>query len=146
MKKLGLLVLVLGCSSSSSSKQPPTPATPEPAPAAPAEPTAKQEPPPAPAPEPAPDTGGYRLVAPSALQFQAADPSKPGLKLPAGAKPGLHSHTADYHAVLISGAHKHWQPGEEKKAKVLAPGSYWYQPGKQAHGDECTGSEPCIVY
>jgi beta-alanine degradation protein BauB len=165
MKHLALVALVIGCSSGSSSKQPTMPPAEPTPPAPPADQAAKQEPPAEPAPPPAPDTGGYRLVAPSGLQYQAVDPAAtaPGpeiaivsgdlqkggaffLKLPAGAKPGLHTHSADYHAVLISGAHKHWQPGEDKKAKVLPPGSYWYQPGKQAHGDECTGAEPCVIY
>ena len=115
-------------------------------------------------PEPAPDTGGFRMVAPSALEYTALDP-KGGkgpelaavsggnggggsffLRLPPGSKPGLHTHSADYHAILVSGTHKHWLPGGDKKAKALAPGSYWFQPGKAPHGDECVGPEPCVLF
>ena len=77
------------------------------------------------------------------------DPSKGKssilLKLKKGAAP-LHTHTADYHAVLISGQHKHRDKGQdEKSAKALGPGSYWFQPGKQPHGDACLTDE-CILY
>lgn len=163
MRYLPLAVLILGCSSGG---KPPTGPTPPggggdnaggPGGGAP---VAKPEPPP-----PPPDTGGYRLVAPSALKWMPLDPNAAGgpelavvsgdpqkgesgffLKLPPGTKPGLHTHTADYHAIVISGAPKHWLPGEDKKAKPLGPGSYWFQPGNQPHGDECTGPEPCVVY
>ena len=162
------LLLLLGCSSGNKQPQNPTPpdteAKTDPALAAadkPAEeaakPVAKKEPPP-------PDTGGYKLVLPASLTYNSLDPSKPGMpeiavvsgdlqkgggffmKLPPGFKGGLHTHTSDYHAVVVSGAPKHWLPGEEKKAKPLGAGSYWFQPGSQPHGDECTGTEPCVLY
>lgn len=153
MRHLALAVLVLGCGSSS--PRPADPAAPEPA----ADAVAAPEPP----PPPPPDTGGYRLVAPSALTYAPLMPDAPGpalavvtgdlqqgggffLKLPPGTSPGLHTHTADYHAIVISGAPRHWLPGEEKKARPLAAGSYWFQPGNQPHGDDCTGPEPCVLY
>jgi quercetin dioxygenase-like cupin family protein len=68
------------------------------------------------------------------------------LKLPPGAKTGIHTHTSDYHAVVVSGAPKHWLVGGDAKAKPLASGSYWFQPGGQAHGDECTGKDPCVLF
>lgn len=124
-------------------------------------PVAKKEEPP---PPPPPDTGGFKLVAPSALKYAPLDPSQQGgpeiavvsgdmksgggffLKLPAGFKAPMHTHTADYHAVVVSGAPKHWLPGGDKAAKALTPGSYWFQPGGQPHDDECTGSEACVLY
>ncbi len=168
MRHLLLALLAFGCSSNG--KQPVNPTPEGPAggggtgPTEPAggggDPVAKPEPPP-----PPPDTGGFRLVASSALKWMPLDPSgKPGpeiavvsgdpqkgesgifLKLPPGTNPGLHTHTADYHAVVISGAPKHWLPGEEKKAKPLGVGSYWFQPGNQPHGDECTGTQACVLY
>ena len=131
-----------------------------------AKPTTTQEPAPVAEsrPAPPPDTGGFRIVPANTLEYTPVDPKNPQgpalapvsggaagggsffLKLPAGSKPGLHTHTADYHAVVVSGAPKHWLPGEDKKAKVLGPGSYWFQPGNQPHGDECTGSEPCVLF
>jgi quercetin dioxygenase-like cupin family protein len=115
--------------------------------------------------KPAPvDTGGHSIVPAAKVAYTAMDPKNPEgiqfsmmhgelpkggaffLKIPAGMNAGLHTHTADYHAVLVSGAARHWLPGEDKKAKPLAAGSYWFQPGGQPHGDECTGKEPCVLF
>lgn len=147
---LTLSLAALGCGGTD--KQPASPA-----PSAVAEqPAPKAEPPP-----PPPDTGGYRLVEPAGLAWKPASPGGPEIaivtgtldqgggyfmRLAPGHKPGLHTHTSDYHAIVISGAPKHWLPGEEKKAQALGPGSYWFQPGGQPHGDECTGTEPCVLY
>lgn len=58
----------------------------------------------------------------------------------------LHVHTADYHLVLLEGTMRHWQRGEdEADAKPLGPGSYWFQPGGQAHADSCL-SETCVMF
>jgi quercetin dioxygenase-like cupin family protein len=163
--------LVLGCSGK---KQPAKPTPPPPGdgmaktgdtgPATKEEPVApkKEEPPP---PPKGPDTGGFKLIPTSAQTFAPLDASKPGgpelavvsgdpmksggglfLKLPAGFKSGLHTHTADYHAVVVSGAPKHYLVGGDKAAKPLGVGSYWFQPGGQPHGDECTGKDPCVLY
>jgi quercetin dioxygenase-like cupin family protein len=67
------------------------------------------------------------------------------LKLKKGSAP-LHVHSSDYHATLIQGTTKHWEEGqEEKDAKTLGPGSYWFQPGKAVHGDACLTDE-CIIF
>ena len=66
------------------------------------------------------------------------------LKLPGGFDSGMHSHTADYQAVLIKGT---WVHTNEGGAPVeLAPGSHVMQPGKQMHNDACKGTEECIVF
>lgn len=58
----------------------------------------------------------------------------------------LHYHTSDYHLVLLKGTMKHWAAGEkESEAKVLEPGSYWFQPGNQAHADSCLTDE-CLMF
>jgi hypothetical protein len=58
----------------------------------------------------------------------------------------LHYHTSDYHLVLLQGTMKHWAVGtQEADAKPLGPGSYWYQPGNQAHGDSCLSDE-CLMF
>jgi quercetin dioxygenase-like cupin family protein len=58
----------------------------------------------------------------------------------------MHSHTADYQAVVIKGTMKHWAKGEDAaKAPRLRPGSWWSQPGKQVHTDACLDEE-CVVY
>lgn len=65
------------------------------------------------------------------------------MKLPKGPAP-LHSHSAGYHGTVVAGQAKHWPEGGEKTAKVLRPGSHWYQPATQNHGDECLSAE-CVL-
>ncbi|MGH9841766.1 MAG: cupin domain-containing protein [Blastocatellia bacterium] len=58
----------------------------------------------------------------------------------------LHFHTSDYHLAVLQGTMKHWAEGEqETDAKPLGPGSYWFQPGNQAHGDACLTDE-CLMF
>lgn len=72
-------------------------------------------------------------------------PSDMILKMPKG--PGtLHTHTADYHLTIISGEMKHWDASsEEANARVLGPGSYWFQPGGEPHADSCLSGE-CVMF
>jgi hypothetical protein len=57
----------------------------------------------------------------------------------------LHSHSSDYHLVVLRGTVKHWEEGHtEDQAQPLAPGSYWFQPGNKVHGDSCLADE-CVV-
>jgi quercetin dioxygenase-like cupin family protein len=57
----------------------------------------------------------------------------------------LHIHTADYHLIVLEGSMKHWAAGEsEATVPVLGPGSYWFQPGGVAHGDECV-ADSCLM-
>ena len=67
------------------------------------------------------------------------------LKLPPGFEAGMHSHTADYHAVLIQGTWVHTVEGDTNPPKDLAPGSYVFQPGKQNHNDVCKSKVECII-
>src|SRR5262245_14679075 len=58
----------------------------------------------------------------------------------------LHTHTSDYHLTVIQGTMKHWLKGElEADAKPMGPGSYWFQPGKLAHGNSCLSDE-CVMF
>ena len=66
------------------------------------------------------------------------------LKLPAGAKSGVHGHTNDYFATVIAGSPAHGV-SEKDPGKPLAVGSTWFQPGNQMHHDTCTGDNACIV-
>ncbi len=72
-------------------------------------------------------------------------PSAALLKYPKG--PGrMHVHTADYHLVVLQGTMKHWAKGEqEANVEPLHPGSYWFQPGNQAHADACLSDE-CVMF
>lgn len=67
------------------------------------------------------------------------------LKIPAGFESGMHSHTFDYHAVLVQGTWVHTNEGDANP-KELTPGSYVMQPGKQMHNDQCKGTQECIVF
>jgi hypothetical protein len=71
-------------------------------------------------------------------------PSAMLLTMQEGAVP-LHVHSADYHLAVIEGQMKHWGPGEDAShAPALGPGSYWFQPGGQAHADACL-SPTCVM-
>jgi quercetin dioxygenase-like cupin family protein len=58
----------------------------------------------------------------------------------------MHVHTADYHCVVLEGTMQHWEQGQSQtQAKLLNPGSFWFQPGNAAHSDACL-SEQCLMY
>ncbi len=58
----------------------------------------------------------------------------------------MHVHSSDYHLVLLEGSMRHSAPGEDPaKLPALGPGSFWYQPGEQAHADSCL-SEQCVMF
>ncbi len=72
-------------------------------------------------------------------------PSDMLLKMPKGAGV-MHTHTADYHLTIISGEMKHWDPSvSEAQVRPLGPGSYWFQPGGEAHADSCLSDE-CVMF
>jgi hypothetical protein len=64
------------------------------------------------------------------------------LRMPPNFEAGLHTHTADYHAVSVQGTWVH--TNEDGNGKELPPGSYVFQPGKQPHNDLCKGPSECI--
>lgn len=67
------------------------------------------------------------------------------MKLGRGAFP-MHTHSASYQLVVIKGVMKHWDAqGSQKTAQKMGPGSFWYQPAGQAHGDACE-SEECVWF
>lgn len=68
------------------------------------------------------------------------------LKIPANSPPNVHSHTGDYQTIVVKGQSKHWVEGKESEAKTLSAGGWWWQPGKQVHGDQCVSAEPCIAF
>ena len=68
------------------------------------------------------------------------------LKLPAGFEAGMHSHTADYYAVLVQGTWVHTNEGDTSPPKELTVGSYVFQPGKQNHNDVCKSKTDCIIF
>lgn len=67
------------------------------------------------------------------------------MKMGTGAFP-MHTHTANYQLVVIKGVMKHWgADGSREQAPKMGPGSYWYQPAGQAHGDSCESDE-CVWF
>jgi len=119
----------------------------------------------APAPAAPPAAAAKMTVTPAAnVKWQPLDPKSPMgiqvssvqgdmwkganssffLKLPAGARSGLHAHTNDYYAVVISGQAGHGN-NEKEASTPLAVGSTWFQPGKGMHFDSCLGDKDCVI-
>lgn len=69
------------------------------------------------------------------------------LRTPPGFRSGLHSHTADYWAVVVQGAWEHWVPSTgEGTGNRLEPGAHWTQAKTQLHEDSCVSDVPCIIF
>jgi quercetin dioxygenase-like cupin family protein len=66
------------------------------------------------------------------------------LKWPTGFKSVLHTHTADYYAVVIQGTVLNYRPGGKKTP--LTPGSYWFQRGGEPHVTECVTKGGCMAF
>jgi quercetin dioxygenase-like cupin family protein len=68
------------------------------------------------------------------------------LRVPAGFVAPVHTHTADYRAVVIEGRWRHWYTqNKSDEAPPLAPGSYWTQTANIWHADACVSDTPCII-
>lgn len=65
------------------------------------------------------------------------------IKLPAGDKGMLHTHTNDYHAIGITASSASQDGG---KTHAVPQGTYWFQPGGTAHFNACPGKTPCIGF
>ena len=58
----------------------------------------------------------------------------------------MHVHSADYQCVVLEGTMQHWEQGQSQaQAKLLHPGSHWFQPGNVAHSDACV-TDQCLMY
>lgn len=58
----------------------------------------------------------------------------------------MHVHSADYQCVVLEGTMQHWEQGQSQaQAKLLQPGSHWFQPGNVAHSDACV-TDQCLMY
>lgn len=72
-------------------------------------------------------------------------PSTMLMRLKKGTSP-LHVHSSDYQLVVIEGTMKHLSAKQKEiDGKPLGPGSYWFQPGGEAHSDACLVDE-CLMY
>jgi quercetin dioxygenase-like cupin family protein len=74
-------------------------------------------------------------------------PSAVMMKFPPNFPGGMHTHTYAYHAVVVSGASKHWGNDEtEATAALQMPGDYWFQEAGQVHQDSFPTVEETILY
>jgi hypothetical protein len=68
------------------------------------------------------------------------------LNVPGGFESGLHSHTADYWAVVVEGRWRHWVPSTGEGVGIeLTPGAHWTQIHTQPHEDACVSKTPCTI-
>lgn len=69
------------------------------------------------------------------------------LRAPPGFESGLHSHTADYWAVVVQGTWKHWVPTTgEGVGLTFEPGAHWTQIHTELHQDACVSKVPCVIF
>jgi quercetin dioxygenase-like cupin family protein len=69
------------------------------------------------------------------------------LSAPAGFRSGLHTHTADYWAIVVLGTWEHWVPStSEGVGTKLEPGAFWTQMKNQPHEDACVSATPCTIF
>lgn len=74
-------------------------------------------------------------------------PSSVYLKFPPNFPLGNHTHSSNYHAIVIQGTTKHWGEGEtEADAKLLGPGDFFYQGAGEWHEDSYPSDEEVIVF
>jgi hypothetical protein len=66
------------------------------------------------------------------------------VRMPAHFVSPLHTHTADYFAVVIKGAAVNMQDG--RNDVILPVGSYWFQRGKEKHVTKCIAETECLFF
>ena len=66
------------------------------------------------------------------------------VRMPAGFKSPVHTHTEDYFAVVVEGVGSNHPVGAE--AEPLPKGSYWFQRGEEAHVTECLSETDCLFF
>ena len=66
------------------------------------------------------------------------------VKMPARFVSTVHTHTDDYHGVVINGVATNASVGE--KEIPLPPGSYWFQPGGKPHVTKCISTSECLFF
>jgi hypothetical protein len=66
------------------------------------------------------------------------------VRMPAGFKSPVHTHTEDYFAVVVEGVGSNHPVDAE--AAPLPAGSYWFQRGEEAHVTECLSETDCLFF
>ncbi len=67
------------------------------------------------------------------------------LRFPAGAKTPLHTHSADYVGIVLSGNTRHTVKGIAETQRLLPPGSHWFMPANVEHVSECVPGAECVM-
>ncbi len=66
------------------------------------------------------------------------------VRMPAGFRSPVHTHTEDYFAVVVEGVGSNHAVDAE--AVPLPVGSYWFQRGEEAHVTECMSERDCLFF
>ena len=66
------------------------------------------------------------------------------MKFAPGMKTPLHTHSADYTGIVVSGNARHTVKGVAGTEKILPPGSHWFMPANVEHVSECLPGTECI--
>jgi quercetin dioxygenase-like cupin family protein len=66
------------------------------------------------------------------------------MKYSAGVRAPAHTHSGDYHCVVVSGQFRHFA-SDEDEFEILGPGSTWFQKGGAVHQDVCVGPEDGVL-
>jgi mannose-6-phosphate isomerase-like protein (cupin superfamily) len=66
------------------------------------------------------------------------------IRVVAGLKVPFHTHSNEYHGVMISGRMTHLY--EDGSVSEVGAGDYWGIRSGVPHGHECVSSEPCMMY
>jgi len=66
------------------------------------------------------------------------------VRMPAGFKSPVHTHTEDYFAVVVEGVGSNHPVNAE--AVPLPKGSYWFQRGEEAHVTKCLSETDCLFF
>ena len=66
------------------------------------------------------------------------------VRMPAGFRSPIHTHTEDYFAVVVEGVGANHPPDGE--AVPLPTGSYWFQRGEESHVTQCLSKEDCLFF
>jgi hypothetical protein len=67
------------------------------------------------------------------------------IKLKSGFKSPLHTHTASYTGIDVTGRSRHFEPGKPETETVMEPGAHWTVAGGVPHISECLAGEDCIL-
>ena len=159
MSRFALVVALLACSACASTSATRKDAAPE---AAAEEAPAEEAPAEAAPAEEAPAAQSARNLNLADIPFAPFNPEKPEginvypitgnpkagafnaiVRLPAGYRSPLHSHTANYTGIAMSEGMVHGTTADA--AGTLPKWSHWVQPGGEAHVDACESTEPCYL-